>query len=85
MSISRWEERAALVSGVVSLPVPVHEFINCLPSVAVDGGGTADFAAFDDGFLKEEIGDGGSVLVNIADGEAEEFGDASASTYAEHE
>ena len=47
--------------------------------------GTADLSAFDDGFVVEQVGDGGAVLPHIADGEAEQFADASASGYTEHE
>ena len=52
---------------------------------SVDGDGAADLSTFYNGFVVEQIGDGGAVLVDIADGEAEALGDTSTGGNTEHE
>ena len=79
------EERTATFGAPILFPVPHNEFVNCFLAVSVDRDSTADLSAFYDGFVVGQIGDGGAVLVDIADGEAEAFGDASAGGNAEHE
>ena len=43
------------------------------------------FSTFDDGSVVEQIGDGGTFLVDIADGEAEEFRYPSVGNHTEDE
>ena len=41
----------------------VNEIVACLPAISIDRNNTADFTAFYNGFLNEQIGDGSAVLV----------------------
>jgi hypothetical protein len=84
--VARWEQRSqTVVKRFILLPVPSYELVNRSPAVDVHWHSTADFSAFYDTSIEKEIGDGGAVLVDITDGEAEEFGDASVCGDAEHE
>ena len=53
--------------GVVVLAVPRDEVFNGASAICVHRHGSGDLAAFDDGFVEQEIGDGSAVLVDIGD------------------
>ena len=70
--LSVHRDRSVLVSRrcnrFVVLPVPADKILDCLPAVGIHRHGkTGDFTTFDDRFIKKQIRDGGTVLVNIAD------------------
>ena len=85
--IARRKQGTLHIEFSVLLPVPANKVFNGTSAVSVDRHGTADLSTgfLDDGFIEKQIGDGFAVLVDIADGEAEQFADASASTHAQHE
>ena len=65
--------------------VPFHQFVDRSPAVRIHRNRTADLATLDNGFPIKQVSDRFLVLVDIANTEAEQFRDASASAYTEHE
>ena len=67
------------------LAMPINEFVNRDSAVDIYWNGTAAPFTFDDGFKIEEIVHRAVVLVDIQEGEPEEFIDAVSSRNAEYE
>ena len=64
--------------------MPANKVFDGIPAVNVHRHGSGEFTAFDDGFIEKQVGDGGAVLIDIADLEAEQLADAAASRNTEH-
>ena len=83
--VARRKQRTLHIEFSVFLPVPRDQRLYRESSVGIHRHGSRYLAAFYNGFVKEEIGDGSAVLIHISDRQAEQLRDASASRNTEHE